>query len=55
MDLVEELLYYGISAISLDITGSTRSEGLRACVSQVGMDQMDELAKRLAIFNEHHN
>ena len=33
--LLEELLYYGISAITLDITGSTRTEGLRACVSQI--------------------
>ncbi len=33
--LIEELLHYGISAISLDITGSERNEGLRACVSLV--------------------
>ena len=30
--LLEELLYYGISAISLSICGSERHEGLRACV-----------------------
>ncbi len=30
--LIEALVYYGISAISLAITGSERTEGLRACV-----------------------
>ena len=34
-ELLEELLYYGISAISLEITGSKRNDGLRACVSHV--------------------
>jgi aspartate/methionine/tyrosine aminotransferase len=29
-ELLEELLYYGISAISLEITGSNKNEGLRA-------------------------
>jgi len=52
--LVEELLYYGISAISLDITGSERSEGLRACVSQVLRSQFEELEMRLKIFRENH-
>ena len=32
-ELLEHLLYYGLSAITLDITGSERHEGLRACVS----------------------
>ena len=52
--LVEELLYYGISAISLDITGSTRTEGLRACVSQVRRDQFEDLEERLKCFSENH-
>ena len=52
--LVEMLLYYGISAISLEITGSTRIEGLRACVSQVRRDQFPVLEERLSIFHEHH-
>ena len=52
--LVEELLYYGISAISLGITGSTRTEGLRACVSQVRRDQFKTLEQRLIQFAEHH-
>ena len=53
-DLVNELLYYGISAISLDITGSERSEGLRACVSQVSREQFPELDKRLNSFHKDH-
>lgn len=53
--LVEELLYYGISAISLNITGSSRSEGLRACVSQVSPDQMKDLEYRLKRFHEDHS
>ncbi len=54
VDLVEELLYYGISAISLDITGSERSEGLRACVSQVSGEQFPDLENRLKAFRENH-
>lgn len=54
VELLEELLYYGISAISLDITGSTRSEGLRACVSQVRRDQFEELRERVWKFREDH-
>lgn len=52
--LVEELLYYGISAISLGITGSTRTEGLRACVSQVRRDQFEILEDRLESFHKNH-
>ena len=52
--LVEELLYYGISAISLEITGSSRLEGLRACVSKVRRDQFPVLEERLRCFHEHH-
>ncbi|MCK4923028.1 MAG: pyridoxal phosphate-dependent aminotransferase [Bacteroidales bacterium] len=52
--LLTELLYYGISAISLDITGSTRSEGLRACVSQVSRNQFDDLRFRVNKFREDH-
>lgn len=52
--LVEELLYYGISAISLEITGSTRTEGLRACVSQVRRDQFPVMEERLSRFRADH-
>ncbi|MBU0764404.1 MAG: pyridoxal phosphate-dependent aminotransferase [Bacteroidetes bacterium] len=53
-ELLEEMLYYGVSSISLAITGSTRLEGLRACVSQIRRDQMPVLEYRLCKFNEQH-
>jgi aspartate/methionine/tyrosine aminotransferase len=53
-DLIEELLYYGISAISLSITGSEHTEGLRACVSLVKRIQFPDLEFRLKKFHEHH-
>ena len=53
-ELLGELLCYGVSAISLEITGSERSEGLRACVSQVPRDQFGILENRLRKFNEDH-
>ena len=53
-ELLEELLYYGISAISLDITGSERVGGLRACVSHVLRSQYNDLEIRLKKFNEDH-
>jgi DNA-binding transcriptional MocR family regulator len=50
-ELLHNLLHYGISAISLQNTGSEK-EGLRACVSHVKREQFDELGKRLKQFNE---
>jgi len=52
--LLEEFLYYGISAISLAITGSERLEGLRACVSLVNRSQFPDLEYRLKRFKENH-
>ncbi len=49
-ELLENLLLYGISAITLRNTGS-EMEGLRACVSHVKREQFDELEKRLKQFN----
>ena len=54
-ELLNELLYYGISAISLAITGSERLEGIRACVSLVQRDQFKDLEFRLKRFNEDHS
>jgi aspartate/methionine/tyrosine aminotransferase len=51
--LMEELLYYGISAVTLDITGSEQ-QGLRACVSMFHPDQVPELNRRLKLFREQH-
>ncbi|MFH1296562.1 MAG: pyridoxal phosphate-dependent aminotransferase [Bacteroidota bacterium] len=53
-ELIKELLYYGISAIALSITGSTRHEGLRACVSLVLRDQFPALEERLKRFYGQH-
>jgi aspartate/methionine/tyrosine aminotransferase len=52
--LVEKLVYYGISAISLSTTGSERSEGIRACVSLVNPLQFPDLEHRLKKFREDH-
>lgn len=53
-ELLGELLYYGISAITLDITGSKRNDGLRACVSHVLRDQFGDLEDRLKRFRDDH-
>jgi aspartate/methionine/tyrosine aminotransferase len=53
-ELLEELLYYGMSTITLDITGSDRHEGLRVCVSQVSKDQFKVLEYRLKRFMDDH-
>ena len=52
--LIEELLCYGISAISLVTTGSDRPDGLRACVSLVAREQFGDLQLRLKKFKEDH-
>ena len=49
-ELMKEFLYYGISAISLVITGSENPNGLRACVSFVRLEQMSILEERLKEF-----
>lgn len=53
-ELLEKLLYYGISAITLDITGSERTEGLRACVSMVSREQFPDLEERLKVFKRDY-
>jgi aspartate/methionine/tyrosine aminotransferase len=53
-ELIEQLLYYGISAISLSNTGSLRTEGIRACVSLVFRDQLPDLEERLKLFNTNN-
>jgi aspartate/methionine/tyrosine aminotransferase len=52
--LLQELLAYGIAAITLNITGSERTEGLRACVSQVRREQLPVLDARLRLFSENN-
>ncbi len=48
-ELMEELMYYGVSAISLSTTGS-RQEGLRICTSFIKPHQYDLLEERLKLF-----
>jgi Aspartate/tyrosine/aromatic aminotransferase len=52
-DLVEEMMYYGISAISLDTCGSSR-QGIRACTSLIQRNEIPVLAERLALFAKDH-
>ncbi|MDR2389267.1 MAG: pyridoxal phosphate-dependent aminotransferase [Tannerellaceae bacterium] len=52
-ELMEALIYYGISAISLSTTGSNQ-EGLRACCSFIKEHQYALLEERLKLFKENH-
>ena len=52
-ELAKEMLYYGVSAIALDSTGS-QQQGLRICTSFVKDNQYDALEKRMSIFKENH-
>jgi aspartate/methionine/tyrosine aminotransferase len=52
-DLLNEILCYGISAITLLSTGS-KQEGLRACVAPVKREQFPDLEKRLKQFYIDH-
>ena len=53
-ELAQALVYYGVSAITLDVTGSRCLEGLRACVSLTEARQFPDLAYRLERFHEDH-
>jgi len=53
--LVETLLYYGISALPLSVTGSVHSDGLRVCVSQVTKENISDLQSKLEKFNANHS
>lgn len=52
-ELMHELMYYGISTISLSTCGS-KQHGLRACSSSVTPDQYEILEKRLKAFARDH-
>ena len=53
-ELMKELIYYGVSSISLITTGS-RQEGIRACTSFIKDNQYDLLNERLSLFARHHS
>ena len=48
-ELSRELMYYGVSAISLSSTGSDQ-QGLRICTSFISPHQYDQLDERMAVF-----
>lgn len=52
-ELAKELMYYGVSAISLITTGS-HQEGLRACTSFIQDHQYTLLEERMALFSQNH-
>lgn len=52
-ELLQDLLYYGISGIDLSTTGSNR-KGIRACSSNIKPHHYAMLDERLRLFNEHH-
>ena len=52
-ELAHELMYYGVSAISLVTTGSNQ-EGLRACTSFIQDHQYTLLDERMALFALNH-
>ena len=51
-ELMEELIYYGVSAISLSTTGS-HQQGLRICTSFIKDHQYNLLEERLTLFEEN--
>ena len=53
-ELAKELMYYGVSAISLVTTGS-HQEGLRACTSFIKDHQYAQLDERMKLFAENHS
>jgi aspartate/methionine/tyrosine aminotransferase len=52
-ELSRELMYYGVSAISLSTTGSAQ-EGLRVCTSFIEAHQYDLLDKRMEVFGRNN-
>ena len=52
-ELLRELLYYGVSSISLSTTGSGQ-KGVRACTSRMTEQLYPVLEERMKLFNEDH-
>lgn len=51
--LVDELLAYGVSTVSLEKMGSCR-KGVRVCSSRIHGDQFNLLEERMAAFEADH-
>lgn len=52
-ELLKELLYYGVSSISLSTTGSEQ-QGVRACTSRMREELYDVMNERMKAFQEDH-
>ncbi len=52
-ELLKELLFYGVSSISLSTTGSEQ-QGVRACTSRMRDDLYDTMQERMKAFHEDH-
>ena len=52
-ELLTELLYYGVSSISLSTTGSEQ-QGVRACTSRMRNELYEVLDERMKAFREDH-
>ena len=52
-ELLRELLYYGVSSISLSTTGSGQ-KGVRACTSRMNDELYPVLQERMKLFSEDH-
>ena len=52
-ELLKELLYYGVSSISLSTTGSEQ-QGVRACTSRMREELYDVMNERIKAFQEDH-
>ncbi|MBR5812635.1 MAG: pyridoxal phosphate-dependent aminotransferase, partial [Alistipes sp.] len=52
-ELLKELLYYGVSSISLSTTGSEQ-QGVRACTSRMREELYDVMQERMRAFREDH-
>lgn len=53
-ELLKELLYYGVSCISLSTTGSEQ-QGIRGCTSRMRDELYPVLQERMKAFNEDHS
>lgn len=52
-ELLKELMYYGVSSISLSTTGS-KQQGVRACVSRMRNDLYPVMEERMRAFHADH-
>ena len=52
-ELLKELLYYGVSSISLSTTGSEQN-GVRACTSRMREELYDVMQERMKAFHQDH-